>query len=109
MSETAEKWQIGNVVVTRIVESEAEGLPPGVLFHDLTEEQVKGVPWLVPAYADPDGTLRLSIHAFVVESSGRKIIVDTCVGNDKARTAPQWSHMHTPFLESLTAAGLTTA
>jgi glyoxylase-like metal-dependent hydrolase (beta-lactamase superfamily II) len=48
----------------------------------------------------------MSIHALVVESKGRKLIVDTCVGNDKDRQmVPAWHKMHGPFLSDLAAAG----
>ena len=36
--------------------------------------------WLSPWALDDDGNLRISIQALCVESEGRKIVVDTCVG-----------------------------
>jgi glyoxylase-like metal-dependent hydrolase (beta-lactamase superfamily II) len=42
----------------------------------------------------------------VVESKGRKLVVDTCVGNDKDRQmVPAWHKMQGPFLSDLAAAG----
>ncbi|HEX4169622.1 MAG TPA: MBL fold metallo-hydrolase [Bryobacteraceae bacterium] len=55
-----------------------------------------------PNYADPDGKL---IHSYVIESQGRRIIVDTCLGNDKQRTAGVLNLLHLPFLERLTEVG----
>ena len=48
----------------------------------------------------------MSVHALVVESQGQRILVDTCVGNDKERPIPGWDKRQGPFLEDLAAAGL---
>lgn len=99
------RWTIGDVTVTRIVETEDSIMDPSMLFRELTAEQVRQVPWLDPHYADCDGNIRMSCHAFVVESKGKRIIVDTCIGNDKDRLVPDYAHMDTPFLERLASAG----
>jgi glyoxylase-like metal-dependent hydrolase (beta-lactamase superfamily II) len=47
----------------------------------------------------------MSIHALIVETPDRRIMVDTCLGNDKQRAIPGW-HMRTgPFLRDIAAAG----
>ena len=46
----------------------------------------------------------MSIHALVIESQGLRILVDTCVGNDKERTTKAWSMRSGPFLRDLAAA-----
>lgn len=105
MTTRFDRWQIGDVRVTRIVEHEDHGVPPGLVISGLDEARVRSVPWLCPHYADPDGTLKSSIHAFIIESEGRRIIVDTCIGNDKPRNHPGWNMTSIPFLERLGAAG----
>jgi glyoxylase-like metal-dependent hydrolase (beta-lactamase superfamily II) len=48
----------------------------------------------------------MSIHALVVETPERRIIVDTCLGNDKEnRRIPTWNRLQTCFLADLAAAG----
>ena len=48
----------------------------------------------------------MSLHTFVVESDGLRILVDACTGNAKDRSLiPEFDHQHRPFLENLTAAG----
>ena len=48
----------------------------------------------------------MSIHSFVVETPTRRILVDTCLGNDKQnRRIPTWNDLHGPFLADLAAAG----
>ena len=52
-----------------------------------------------------DGRLIASIHAFVIESQGKTIVVDTCVGNDKQRDIKAWNMRKGRFLEDLADAG----
>ncbi len=48
----------------------------------------------------------MSIHSFVVETPTRRIIVDTCLGNDKQnRRIPHWNDRQGPFLADLADAG----
>jgi hypothetical protein len=42
------------------------------------------MPWLVPHYANAEGRLRLNVQSWIVETPSHKIIVDTCIGNNKA-------------------------
>jgi glyoxylase-like metal-dependent hydrolase (beta-lactamase superfamily II) len=105
LSDATDRWTVGNVTITRVVEFEIGGFPPGFMFAGLTEDRVKSVAWLHPNYADPDGTIRYPVQAYIIESQGRRIIVDTCVGNDKDRNNESWNHLKLPFLERLTAAG----
>jgi glyoxylase-like metal-dependent hydrolase (beta-lactamase superfamily II) len=64
------------------------------------------MPWLIPHFATEEGRLKMSIHALVVETPGRRIVVDTGLGNDKeGRAVPTWNNRNTPFLETMTAAG----
>jgi glyoxylase-like metal-dependent hydrolase (beta-lactamase superfamily II) len=98
------KWKIGNVTVTRIVEVEMSGGTRFIL-PDALRDAVLPIEWLRPHFADEDGNLVMSIHALVIEEGERRIIVDTCLGNDKVREIPVW-HMRTgPFLDDLEAAG----
>ena len=98
------RWRVGDVTITRIIE--AEGIrAPEYMFRGLTAEAVRGHDWLKPDFATETGQLISSIHAFVIESGDRRIIVDTCIGNDKARRMPRWNLLQTAFLEDLAAAG----
>jgi glyoxylase-like metal-dependent hydrolase (beta-lactamase superfamily II) len=98
------QWRIGDIKLTRIVE--AEGLrAPEYMFRDLTPDMVREQVWLRPDFATEAGQLISSIHAFVIETRDRRIIVDTCIGNDKARRMPRWNMLQTAFLSDLAAAG----
>ncbi len=96
-------WQIGDVRVSRIVELELAG--GTFVLPDAQPEAVLPIDWLSPHFVDPDGEIVMSVHALVVESEGRRIVVDTCIGNDKERPIPGWSQRQGPFLEDLAAAG----
>ena len=99
-----EVWQIGKVKVTRVVEMEVTGGTRFIL-PDATREAVRGYRWLYPHFMDDVGNLVMSIHALVVDTGERRIVVDTCVGNDKQRTIPNWSNLQTSFLADLETAG----
>jgi len=102
---SAERWHVGDVTVTKILEFESGGFPPTFMFDGADEERIKSIGWLHPSYAEPDGSLRYSVHSFVVESDGKRILVDACVGNDKDRGFPGWNHLELPYLERLEEAG----
>ncbi len=105
MAQKSNTWHIGNVKITRIVEMELPGAPPNLILKDLTVDQVQAYPWLQPSYADAEGMLNLTIQAYVIESEGKRIIVDTCVGNDKKRDFAPWNNLQLPFLGHLAEAG----
>ncbi len=98
------KWQVGNVKITRVIEMEVTGGSRFIL-PDATRDAVLPIRWLAPHFMDEKGNLIMSIHALVVETPQRKIVVDTCIGNDKERAIPAWSNLSLPFIEDLTAAG----
>jgi glyoxylase-like metal-dependent hydrolase (beta-lactamase superfamily II) len=100
------RWKIGDVTVTKIVELEATG-GSRFLLPQATPEAVRPMlDWLQPHFADENGRLRMSIHALVVETPTRRIVVDTCLGNDKTgRRIPHWNNLQSPFLADLAAAG----
>ena len=97
-------WTIGDVTITRIQELQATGGSRFIL-PQATREAILEIPWLTPHFADAEGRLIMSVHALVVQTPARRIIVDTCIGNDKVRETPAWNRMQTQFLHTLEAAG----
>jgi hypothetical protein len=73
MREEINRWKVGNGKVTRVVEMEG-GFPLGAMFNGLTEDRFKAIDWIHPRYALPDGTVRYSVHAYIIESQGHRII-----------------------------------
>lgn len=75
------QWTIGDVTVTKVVE-QVRRVPLGGMLPAATAEALAAhADWLRPHFLDDEGCFDLSIHAFVVESAGRRILVDTCVGD----------------------------
>jgi glyoxylase-like metal-dependent hydrolase (beta-lactamase superfamily II) len=100
-------WKIGDVTVTRIVELEVpvpyvEGKS---FLPQASPAALKTMPWLYPHFAQEDGTLTLSIHALLVEAPGIKLVVDTCIGNDKPRQFLRGQKLQTQFLQHMEEAG----
>ena len=98
------QWQVGNVKITRVIEMEVKGGTRFIL-PQATRDAVKPMNWLSPHFADDEGNLIMSIHALVVETPTRKMVVDTCIGNDKQRSIPNWTNLQLPFLADLEKAG----
>jgi glyoxylase-like metal-dependent hydrolase (beta-lactamase superfamily II) len=98
-------WTVGKVKITRIVELETIGGTRFIL-PQVGPEDVRQLPWLIPHFANEEGRLKMSIHALVVETPTKRIVVDTCLGNDKqGRTVPTWNNLQKPFLDDMASAG----
>ena len=100
-------WRVGAVTVKRIVEIEipvawSETEP---FIAEATPEALRAIPWLYPNFVDEQDRMRLSVHALLVEAPGLRLVVDTCIGNDKARSLVRGRALATPFLENLAEAG----
>jgi len=102
MTEELHRWQIGDVRITRVQELEA----PDIRFviPDATVENLATIPWLGP-FRSPNGHALASVHTLILEVGERRIVVDTCIGNDKPRPIPPWNMLKLPFLEDLEKAG----
>jgi glyoxylase-like metal-dependent hydrolase (beta-lactamase superfamily II) len=99
------KWRIGDVTVTKIVELEVTG-GSRFLLPQATPDAILPIAWLQPHFADERGRLRMSIHTFAVETPTHRIVVDTCLGNDKQnRRIPAWNNLQGSFLTDLATAG----
>ncbi len=93
------------MTVTKIVELESVGGSRFIL-PQATREAVAHLHWMKPHFMSDEGRLKMSIHALVVETPDHRIIVDTCIGNDKqGRFVPTWNALQGPFLRDLAAAG----
>jgi glyoxylase-like metal-dependent hydrolase (beta-lactamase superfamily II) len=99
------QWTVGKVRITKLVELETIGSTRFIL-PQAGREDIQQLPWLIPHFATEDGRLKMSIHALVVETPTWRIVVDTGLGNDKqGRSIPVWNERHSPFLETMEAAG----
>jgi glyoxylase-like metal-dependent hydrolase (beta-lactamase superfamily II) len=97
-------WEVGDVKITSIMET-ADRIPWAPLFPAETSEHYKKYAWLVPNFVTPQGQIILAVQAFVLEIHGRRIVIDTCVGNSRGREVPQCENLQTAFLEDFKSAG----
>lgn len=97
-------WKIGDVTITRVVEAESP-LPLVSLLPDAQPSALsRHESWLKPYFLDDEGQCLLSVPAFIVESSGKRIIVDTCFG-EHVNPYGQLEPISGDFLSSLSEAG----
>lgn len=100
-----QRWKVGDVTITRVIETEDLSMPAAALLPDATAANLAPIPWLRPHFATEDGRLISSIYCLLVESRGQRIAIDTCLGNDKKRIVPQWNQRQGSFLADIAAAG----
>ena len=100
-------WQVGDVKISCVVEFKSAAVydaDRGVILG-ATPEVVQQIPWLAPRYISAEGHLLMAVQAVLVEAPGLKLIVDTCIGNDKPRRMTRGIGLKTGFLQRLAAAG----
>ena len=102
-------WKVGAVTVTRIVELETTVPynPERPLITEATPEALRRHGWLYPDFVTEDGHLKFSIHCLLVEAPGLRLVVDTCVGNDRPRGMTGGRPLQTGFLSAFAEAGWT--
>ena len=98
-------WQIGDAKITRIVESELPVPHKYSFLQQATPDALREMPWLYPHFVTPEGAMLLSIHALLVDAPGMKLVVDTCIGNDKPRALLRGQKLQTQFLAHIADAG----
>jgi glyoxylase-like metal-dependent hydrolase (beta-lactamase superfamily II) len=100
-------WQVGRVKVTRIAELELPIAydPAAPFMRDAEPQALRTMPWLYPDFVTAEDALILSVHALLVDAPGLRLVVDTCIGNDRPRGITGGAALHTPFLQRLGEAG----
>jgi glyoxylase-like metal-dependent hydrolase (beta-lactamase superfamily II) len=103
-------FAVGDMTVHRVIESESPLFEPLTFFPTLTRELLEeNLSWLKPDFIDPaSGQLMLCIQSHIVRTPHHNILIDSCVGNHKERTAyPFWNQMTSDRYEkNLAATGL---
>jgi glyoxylase-like metal-dependent hydrolase (beta-lactamase superfamily II) len=103
-------FKAGDATIHRIIEMEVGFTPALEFLPNLTKEVLDANrSWLHPAALDADDNLVLCFQSYVIKTGKHNILVDSCVGNDKERTArPLWhKKKDDAFMRGLAAAGLT--
>lgn len=107
-AEPRTRFDIGEVRLTRVVESEMPLLDPAEIYPDSTPAIIEAnLDWLAPRFYDPASRLLvITIQGFVLRSRGRIIVVDTCVGDCKSRRRPAFDRQRWDWIGRLAAAGV---
>jgi glyoxylase-like metal-dependent hydrolase (beta-lactamase superfamily II) len=104
-SEHIRHWQIGDVQVTRLVEIDGHEDPFTMLSVECEPDMGKHYPWLAPNFVTPDGQMRISFQAFALRTPDKTVIVDTCIGEGRAREYEIFTNMQSDYLKDLVTAG----
>src|SRR5262249_37190037 len=101
-------FKIGDATITRVEEGNRPVYPLTQIFPECGDEIVarhKG--WLAPHHYEAEtGRIRLSVHSWLLQVGGKKILIDCCCGNNKKKPGrPFWEGLNEPYLERLAAAG----
>lgn len=98
-------WKIGKVSITSVIELDLWVDETFILPDATPENLAPDYDWLNPHFVNKEGLIKFRTQAFLVESSGYNIIIDTCVGNDKQRSEPAYNQLDGPFLDDIAQAG----
>jgi glyoxylase-like metal-dependent hydrolase (beta-lactamase superfamily II) len=106
---TAQRWAVGDAKVTKVFETMLENHESIADFLSIsTDDLAPHRDWMTPYLGRNDEPL-MSVHAFCIEACDSKVIVDTCIGNDRDYgTSPNlqmFNGIRTSFLEDLEAVG----
>jgi glyoxylase-like metal-dependent hydrolase (beta-lactamase superfamily II) len=105
-------FKVGDMTMHRIIEMECGFTPALEFLPTLTPERLsENRSWLAPAGLDAEDRLVLCFQSYVVQTGRHNILVDSCIGNDKERSArPIW-HMKKDdaFMKGLARVGLSPA
>jgi glyoxylase-like metal-dependent hydrolase (beta-lactamase superfamily II) len=101
--------RIGSFEINRIADYEGPFFAPHEFFPDFDPAVVEeNAALLGPRLIEPGtGKLMFSFHSFVVKTGRHKILIDSCIGNDKERPSrPQFHHYRSPFIDDLARIGV---
>lgn len=103
-------FTIGGIEVAAIVDDDDFQLPLGTLLPGVDVAALEAERhWLEPEFVELDrNRLRFAVQSFVLRLDGRTVIIDTCIGEHKDRTAiPAWHRRSgSGWLARLAAAGV---
>ena len=105
---TRTHFDAGAARIDRVVESEEPILDPLQIFPDATAADIASqMAWLAPRFYDESSRLLvIPVQGFVVRVRGNVIVVDTCVGDCKARRRPMFHQQRRGWLGRLAALGV---
>src|SRR5664279_1193757 len=101
-------FTLGQATITRIGETFGATYPLRDIFSDFSDAHMaEHGHWLAPHHYDAQsGAIKLSVHSWLLQIGGQKILIDSCCGNNKIKPGrPFWNMLNEPYLERLATAG----
>src|SRR5688500_12070609 len=100
--------RLGNVEITRVVEIPRSTYPTSDMLPTSSVAVIARhrAGWLGAFYDESTGDLGSRIQSYVVRTPDETVLIDACVGNDKARENPLWNMRQGTWLDDLRAAGV---
>ena len=101
-------FSVGKASIARIEETYLPVYRPGDIFPEYDARiAAEHAHWMAPHHYDAEKDLiKLSVHSWLLQIGGKRILIDCCCGNNKPRpTRPFWNMLNTPYLDRLAAAG----
>lgn len=99
-----QQWKVGKTTITKIEEIVYPEFPD--VIPAATPDVVKQVKWLFPHFVTDEGVLSLSIHSLIIDTGEARLVVDTCIGNERDRAPFDVMHMlQTSYMTDMKAAG----
>nr|WP_244980518.1 MBL fold metallo-hydrolase [Acetobacter thailandicus] len=101
-------YTVGDARILKIQDLTLKALSPEQLLPDWNNATaLQAYPDLSETLDASETKVLLSVHSWLVEDRGRKILVDTGVGNNKVRPAAlHFDHLQTVWLENLMRTGV---
>jgi len=102
-------FSVGKASIARIEETYLPVYRPGDIFPAYDAGiAAEHAHWMAPHHYDAEKDLiKLSVHSWLLQIDGKRILIDCCCGNNKPRpTRPFWNMLNTPYLDRLAAAGV---
>jgi len=101
-------FSVGKATITRIEETYLPCYPLRDIFPDFTDAHLaEHESWLAPHHYEAEtGRIKLAVHSWLLQVGGKKILIDSCCGNNKVKPGrPFWNMLNVDYLERLARAG----
>jgi glyoxylase-like metal-dependent hydrolase (beta-lactamase superfamily II) len=101
-------FSVGQATIARVEETYGPTYRATDIFPELTDKIIaEHKHWLAPSHYDAtSGFIKLSVHSWLLQIGGQKILIDSCCGNNKTKPGrPFWTMLDLPYLDRLAAAG----
>ena len=88
-------FKVGEATITRIEETYGPCYPLREIFPEFNDAHMaEHKRWLAPHHYDADsGLIRLRVHSWLLKVGGKKILIDSCCGNNKIKPGRPWWNM----------------